>query len=110
MNVKASEADELLCDNNTVETSCQSVRFFLKKLGSLDMIFSKKTILFISNKVYKDLKANKARWTSPITKKALDANELLREIWEWWKDRGPIIEINVKIKRTFKSRIITWYA
>ena len=74
------------------------------------MIFSKKTILFISNKVYKDLKANKARWTSPITKKALDANELLREIWEWWKDRGPIIEINVKIKRTFKSRIITWYA
>ena len=74
------------------------------------MIFSKKTILFISNKVYKDLKANKARWTSPITKKALDVNELLREIWEWWKDRGPIIEINVKIKRTFKSRIITWYA
>ena len=74
------------------------------------MIFSKKTILFISNKVYKDLKANKARWTSPITKKALDANELLREIWEWWKDRGPIIEINVKIKRNFKSRIITWYA
>ena len=74
------------------------------------MIFSKKTILFISNKVYKDLKANKARWTSPITKKALDANELLCEIWEWWKDRGPIIEINVKIKRTFKSRIITWYA
>ena len=74
------------------------------------MIFSKKTILFISNKVYKDLKANKARWTSPITKKALDTNELLREIWEWWKDRGPIIEINVKIKRNFKSRIITWYA
>ena len=74
------------------------------------MIFSKKTILFISNKVYKDLKANKARWTSPITKKALDANELLCEIWEWWKDSGPIIEIHVKIKRTFKSRIITWYA
>ena len=59
------------------------------------MIFSKKTILFISNKVYKDLKANKARWTSPITKKALDANELLCEIWEWWKDSSPIIEINV---------------
>ena len=74
------------------------------------MTFSKKTILFISNKVYKDLKANKARWTSPITKKALDANELLCEIWEWWKDSGPIIEINVEIKRTFKSRIITWYA
>ena len=34
-------------------------QIFLKKLGSLDMIFSKKTILFISNKVYKDLKAIK---------------------------------------------------
>ena len=54
------------------------------------MIFSKKTIIFISNKVYKDLKANKARWTLPMTKKALDANELLCEIWEWWKDSGPI--------------------
>ena len=38
---------------------------------------AKKKILFISNKVYKDLKANKARWTSLITKKALDTNELL---------------------------------
>ena len=47
------------------------------------MIFSKKTILFISNKVYKDLKANKASWTLPITKKALDMNELMCEIWEW---------------------------
>ena len=51
-------------------------QIFLKKLGSLDTIFSKKTILFISNKVYKDLKANKARWTSPITKKALRIEEL----------------------------------
>ena len=39
--------------------------------------YSVKKNYFISNKVYKDLKANKARWTSPMTKKVLDANELL---------------------------------
>ena len=33
--------------------------------------------MFISNKVYRDFKANKARWISPMTKKALGANELL---------------------------------
>ena len=37
----------------------------------------KRKILFISNKVYKDLKVSKARWTSLMTKKALDANKLL---------------------------------
>ena len=36
-------------------------QIFFKKLGSLDKIFSKKIIIFISNKVCKDLKANKAR-------------------------------------------------
>ena len=35
-------------------------QIFLKKLGFLDKIFCKKTI-FISNQVYKDLKAKKAR-------------------------------------------------
>ena len=34
---------------------------FSKKLGFLDKILSKKTILFISDKVCKDLKANEAR-------------------------------------------------
>ena len=59
-------------------SSCQSVRFFFKKLGFLDKIFNKKKqLFFISNKVYKDLKANKARWTSPMTKEVFDANELL---------------------------------
>ena len=62
------------------DPSCQSVRFEKKKklfFGFLDKILSKKTILFISNKVYEDLKATKARQTSPMTKKALDAKELL---------------------------------
>ena len=68
-----------------------------------------KPIIFIFNKVYKDPKANKARWTSPSTKKGLDTNELLWEIWKWWKDSGPIIEIDVEITRTFKSRIIARY-
>ena len=36
-------------------------QIFFKKLGFLDKIFSKKkTICFISNQVYKDVKANKA--------------------------------------------------
>ena len=43
-----------------------------------------------------------------MTKKALDVNELLCEIWEWWKDSCSIIGIDVKIKWTF--RIIAWYA
>ena len=51
-------------------------QIFEKKLGFLDKIFSKKKI-FISNKVYKDLKVIKARWTSLMTKKALNANVLL---------------------------------
>ena len=34
-------------------------QIILRKLGFLDKIFSKKTILFISNKVYKDPKAKK---------------------------------------------------
>ena len=34
-------------------------QIILRKLGFLDKIFSKKTILFISDQIYKDLKANK---------------------------------------------------
>ena len=80
MTKKALDANELLCDNNTVKTHHVNRSDFFKKLGFLDKIFSKKkTICFISNQVYKDVKANKARWTSPMTKKALDANELLRD-------------------------------
>ena len=54
---------------------------------SIGQIFLKKTWLSgqdlqlknnsFSDKVYKDVKVNKARWTSPMTKKALDANKLL---------------------------------
>ena len=79
MTKKASDANELLCENNTVKTHHVNRSDFFKKLGFLDKIFNKKTICFISNQVYKDVKANKARWTSPMTKKALDANELLRD-------------------------------
>ena len=57
MTKKALDANKLLCDN-TVDSSCQSVRFFKTKLDFLNKIFSKKPILFISNKVYKDLKGN----------------------------------------------------
>ena len=62
----------------TVKTHHVNRSDFFKKLGFLDKIFSKKKkIIFISYKVYKDLKVNKARWTSLMTKKALDTNELL---------------------------------
>ena len=40
MTKKALEANALLCDNNTVNLLCQSVRFFKNKLGFLDKIFS----------------------------------------------------------------------
>ena len=56
-------------------------------LMSIGQIFLKKTWLSgqdlqlknnsFSDKVYKDVKVNKARLTSPMTKKALDASELL---------------------------------
>ena len=36
-------------------------QIILGKLGFIDKTFSKKNILFISNKVYKDLKAKKER-------------------------------------------------
>ena len=52
-------------------------QIFEKKLDFLDKILTKRTILFISNRVYRDFKVNKARWTSPMTKKALGAKELL---------------------------------
>ena len=62
MTKKALDANKLLCDNNTVKTHHVNWSdFFLRKLGFLDEIFLKKTIVFISNKVYKDVKANKAR-------------------------------------------------
>ena len=51
MTVKASDANKLLCDNNTVKTHHVNWSDFLKKLGFLDKIFSKKQFLF-SNKVY----------------------------------------------------------
>ena len=59
MTIKDSDMNKLLFDNNTVKTHLVSWSDFLRKLGFLDKIFSK--FLFISNKVYKNLKANKAR-------------------------------------------------
>ena len=62
MTEKALEANELLCDNHTVETHNVIWSDFLKKnLAFQKKVFGKKTIIFISNKVYKDLKMNKAR-------------------------------------------------
>ena len=62
MTIKASDTNELLCDNDTVTTHHVDRSDFLRKLGSLDKIFrKKKTIHFISNKVFRDLKAYKAR-------------------------------------------------
>ena len=55
MTKKASDVNEiLLCDNDTVNlksivklSSCQLLKFFFKKLGFLDKIFSKKKQLFL---------------------------------------------------------------
>ena len=93
MTTKDSDMNKLLFDNNTVKTHLVNQSDFIRKLGFLDKIFSKKqfflfnnSIFFISNKVYKDLKANKARWTSPMTKKALDANNLVIVWQQLFKD------------------------
>ena len=50
--MKASDANELLCDNNNIykDSLCQSVRFFLRKLDFLDKIFWKKTIFLFPTK------------------------------------------------------------
>ena len=64
-------------DNNTVKTYHVTWSDFIKKTWLFDKISGKKPILFISNKVYRDFKVNKARWISPMTKKALGAKELL---------------------------------
>ena len=53
-------------------------QIILRKLGFLDKIFcKKKKTISLSNKVYKDLKVKKARYTSPTIKKAFDTNKLL---------------------------------
>ena len=62
MNIKASDANEFNCVTTILWRLIMPIgQIFFKKLGSLDKIFSKKIIIFISNKVCKDLKANKAR-------------------------------------------------
>ena len=74
---KALDANKLLCDNNTVKTHQVNRSDLKKKLGFVDKIFSKKQFFVFFNKVCKDVKANKERWTSPITIKASDAIEFL---------------------------------
>ena len=70
------DANELLCDNNTVKTHQVNRSDFKKRLGFVDKIFGKKQF-FLFPTVCKDVKANKERWTSPMTIKASDVNELL---------------------------------
>ena len=63
-------------ENHIITSTLQyPVKSLTVQLANADKIFSKKTIIFIFNKVYKDLKVNKASWTSPMTKKAWDANK-----------------------------------
>ena len=57
MTKKVLDANELLCHNNTVKTHHVNRSDLKKKTWlSRQNIWFKKTILFISNKVYKDLK------------------------------------------------------
>ena len=66
------------------DSSSQSVR-----LGFVDKIFSKKKFFVFFNKVCKDFKTNKERWTSPMTIKASDAIEFL------WDDHSNHAEPHV---------------
>ena len=50
MTLTASDANELLCDNNTVKTHHDNRSDFLRKLGFLDKIFSKKQFFLFATK------------------------------------------------------------
>ena len=50
MTLTASDANELLCDNNTVKTHHDNWSDFLRKLGFLDKIFSKKQFFLFATK------------------------------------------------------------
>ena len=51
MTKKALDANELLCDNNTLKTHCVNHSDFLKKkLGFLDKILSKKQFFLFPTK------------------------------------------------------------
>ena len=50
MTLKASDANELLCDNNTVKTHHDNQSDFQGKLGFLDKIFSKKQFFLFAKK------------------------------------------------------------
>ena len=50
MTPTASDANKLLCDNNTVKTRHDNRSDFLRKLGSLDKIFSKNQFLLFATK------------------------------------------------------------
>ena len=60
MSKKVFDANELLCDNNTVKTHQVNRSDFKKRLGFVDKIFSKKQF-FLFPTVCKDVKANKER-------------------------------------------------
>ena len=78
MTKKVLDANEILCDNNTVKTHQVNRSDFKKRLGFVDKIFGKKQF-FLFPTVCKDVKANQERWTSPMTIKTSDVNELLCE-------------------------------
>ena len=48
MTIKASDTNELLCDNDTVTTHHVDRSDFLRKLGFLDKIFRKKKQFILS--------------------------------------------------------------
>ena len=61
MTKTASDAKEItICDNNTVKSHHVNWSDFFKKTWLFSQDLHKK-IIFICNKVYKDLKANKTR-------------------------------------------------
>ena len=50
MTLTASDANELLCDNNTVKTCHDNRSDFLRKLGFLDKMFSKNQFFLFATK------------------------------------------------------------
>ena len=80
----------VICDNNTVKSHHVNWSDFFKKTWLSWLSWSRsslKKILFICNKVYKDLKVNKTRETSAMTIKVSDANELTSHKLYWIEDQ-----------------------
>ena len=76
MTLTASNANELLCDNNTVKTHHDNWSDFLRKLGFLDKMFSKKQLFLFATKFIR-ISRRGISWRKALQKIYIFLNELI---------------------------------